>query len=367
MLSQLIMLFGFFSLILVMVYWINRAVSLFDQLIADGQSAVVFLEFTALSLPNLVRLVLPIAAFAGSVYVTNRMANESELVVVQATGYSPFRLARPVFVYGVFVALLMSLLVHLLVPLSITRLNDRTAEVAQNATVRILTEGQFMEPTDGVTVYIREITPNNELRNLFLSDQRDPNSHVTYTASRAYVVRTDTETQLIMVDGLAQTLNTETNKLFTTSFDDFAYNVGDLMNVSRSDRRSFREVSTLKLLSPTPSLEEETRRTEAELKAAAHDRISQSLLALVAAMLGFSALMIGGYSRFGVWQQIVFAIFLIIVIKGLETVGLNIARQDPDLWIASYLAVGVGLVIVLLLLFFASKPSLFRRRVRATA
>ena len=94
MLSQLIMLFGFFSLILVMVYWINRAVSLFDQLIADGQSITVFLEFTALSLPNLIRLVLPIAAFAASVYVTNRMSNESELVVVQASGYSPFRMIQ---------------------------------------------------------------------------------------------------------------------------------------------------------------------------------------------------------------------------------------------------------------------------------
>ena len=63
MLSQLLMLFGFFALILVSVYWVNRAVLLFDQLIADGQSAWVFLEFTALTLPNVIRLVLPMAAF----------------------------------------------------------------------------------------------------------------------------------------------------------------------------------------------------------------------------------------------------------------------------------------------------------------
>ena len=68
-LAQLVMLFGFFALVLVLVYWVNRAVILFDQLIANGQSAVVFLEFTALSLPNVIRVVLPIAAFAGSIYV----------------------------------------------------------------------------------------------------------------------------------------------------------------------------------------------------------------------------------------------------------------------------------------------------------
>ena len=43
MLSQLIMLCGFFGLVLVLVYSINRAVLLFDQLIADGQSAGVFI------------------------------------------------------------------------------------------------------------------------------------------------------------------------------------------------------------------------------------------------------------------------------------------------------------------------------------
>ena len=82
------MLFGFFALVLVLVYWVNRAVVLFDQLIANGQSAAVFLEFTALSLPNVIRIVLPIAAFAGTVYATNRLMSESELVVVQATGFS---------------------------------------------------------------------------------------------------------------------------------------------------------------------------------------------------------------------------------------------------------------------------------------
>ncbi len=38
-LGQLLTLFGFFALVLVSVYWINRAVSLFDDLLNDGQTA----------------------------------------------------------------------------------------------------------------------------------------------------------------------------------------------------------------------------------------------------------------------------------------------------------------------------------------
>ena len=62
-LSQLMVLFGFFALVLVAVYWVNRAVVLFDRLITDGHSAMVVLEFTALSLPAVIALVLPMATF----------------------------------------------------------------------------------------------------------------------------------------------------------------------------------------------------------------------------------------------------------------------------------------------------------------
>ncbi|MDE0849797.1 MAG: LptF/LptG family permease, partial [Yoonia sp.] len=204
MLSQLVVMFGFFSLVLVLVYWINRAVVLFDRLIADGQSASVFFEFTALSLPGVIRLALPLSAFAATVYVTNRMTAESELVVVQATGYSPYRLARPVLYFGIIVFALMTLLMHVLVPLASVRLDARQAEIAKNITARFLTPGVFLEPTDGLTFYIGDVTPAGELQNVFLTDLRDPARQVTYTASKAYLVRSGASTQLVMVDGLAQ-------------------------------------------------------------------------------------------------------------------------------------------------------------------
>ena len=54
LLQQLLSVFGFFGLVLVLVYWVNRAVVLFDQLIADGQSTAVFFELTVLSLPKII-------------------------------------------------------------------------------------------------------------------------------------------------------------------------------------------------------------------------------------------------------------------------------------------------------------------------
>ncbi len=364
MMSQLLMLFGFFSLVLILIYWINRAVVLFDQLIADGQSAGVFLEFTALSLPAVMRLALPLAAFAAAVYVTNRMSTESELTVVQATGYSPFRLARPVLYFGIVVGLMMSALMHFLVPMSSARLDARQVEITQNATARLLTEGQFLEPINGVTFYIREITPAGELLDIFLSDTRSAQDQITYTASKAFLIRDDTSTQLVMLDGMVQSLQVETQRLFTTRFADFAYNITDLIGETRVRGRRDSHLFTWELLNPTPELEAETGRDAATLIARGHDRFSQSILGIVAALLGFSALMVGGYSRFGVWKQIVGAIFLIIVVKAVETSGLRIARNDPQLWMVAYLQSTVGFGMIWFLLFWASRPYLFKRRIK---
>lgn len=362
MLSQLMVLFGFFSLVLVMVYWINRAVVLFDQLIANGQSASVFLEFTALSLPAVIKLALPLSAFAASIYVTNRMTSESEMVAVQATGYSSFRIARPVLYFGLIVMVLMSALTHFLMPLSTARLDERRVDISQNMTARLLTEGKFIEPIDGVTFYIREISTEGELRDIFLSDNRNADSQVTYTADTAYLVKTDDAAQLVMINGLAQTLNTRTNRLFTTTFKDFAYNIGGFLQVTAREGRRAAELSTTELLRADAALQAETGESYGQLIARAHDRFAQSFMSVLAALLGFATLMVGGFSRFGVWRQIVAAIFLIIVIKATETLCLNITRENPSFWIAAYFPTALGLAMAWGLLFWSSRPYLFKRQ-----
>ncbi|MBT8411754.1 MAG: LPS export ABC transporter permease LptF [Octadecabacter sp.] len=364
LLSQLIVLFGFFSLVLVLIYWINRAIRLFDQLIANGQSAWVFLELTSLSLPSIIRIVVPLSGFVAAVYVTNRMSQESELTVVQATGYSPFRLARPVAYFGLFLAAMMSLLAHVLVPLSTERLSLRQAEISQNMTARLLTPGEFMTPTPGITIYIRDITQQGEMLDIFLSETVAGVRRVNYTASTAYLVRTDNGPQLVMVDGLVQTLSLTTGRLLTTGFDDFAYDVSGLVNAGSNQRRSANGLTTWELLNPTEDTMDEVRQTAAQMIVRGHDRFGQALLAFASALVGFSALIVGGFSRFGLWRNIAFSIGLVVLLKVLESTGMSIARSNPALWPCVYLAGLSGIMISVILLYISGRPYFFKRKPR---
>jgi lipopolysaccharide export system permease protein len=362
MLGQLLTLFGFFSLILVLVLWINRAVRLFDRLIADSQSAWVFLELTSLSLPGLIRIVLPLSAFVAAVYVTNRMSAESELTVVQATGYSPFRLARPVLYFGAIVAVLMTVLTHFLVPRSSERLTLRSDEIAQNLTARLLTPGEFLSPTDGITFYIREISQSGEMLDIFISEDSEPDRRVTYTASRAYLARNDTGPQLVMVNGLTQTLNTQSGRLATTGFDNFVYDVGALVSDDGERTRSLSALMSWELWFSPPELLSTSGQSTQQLRLLVHDRFAQASLGFVAGLIGFSALVAGGFSRFGLWRNILFAVLLIVALKALETVGAGVAAKTPSLWPLMYVAGIGGFICSMALLYVSQSPYFFKRK-----
>lgn len=358
-LSQLLVLFGFFALVLVSVYWINRAVVLFERLVADGQPASVFLEFTLLSLPNVVRMVLPMAAFAASVYVTNRMSSESELVVMQATGYSPWRLARPVVTFGLLVGAFMMALTQYLVPTSLEQLRFREGQISGSLSSQLLREGEFMNPTEGVTFYIREISPEGVLKDVFLSDRRNPERSSIYTSLDGFLVTDSEGPKLVMVNGLAQTLDTSDQTLTRTNFRDFAYSIASLVDGPRSVYKPLDQYPTSLMFSQTAEVSRLTGASPGRVLEEAHGRFNQPLLCLVAALIGFSTLLTGNFSRFGVGRQILIAILLLVLVKLVESLVTDPVRSNPELWPLVYLQSAFGLAVSFLMLYLAAKP---RRR-----
>ena len=94
-------------------------------------------------------------------------------------------------------------------------------------------------------------------------------------------------------------------------------------------------------------------------------RFQQPILALVAALVGYAALNSGTFSRFGVGRRIIGAIFLLVVIKLVESVVTDPVRDNARLWPLIYLPSVAGLGMVWALLAHASHP--YRRYARRGA
>lgn len=357
-LRQLLLLFGFFLLVLVGVLWISRSVSLFDKLIGGGQSAMVFLEFTALSLPTLIRTVMPMAAFGAAVYATNRLSRDSELTVMLATGSSPLRLARPVFYFGLVTALMMAVLTTYLRPTSIQQLGQREAEVTRDLTAQLLNEGSFMHPAKGVTFYIGKIDSDGTLHDVFLSDRRDDTRPITYTAAQAFLVSADDRISLVMVQGIAMRYVNATKALSTTLFEDFSYDITSFASGRDGAKRNLRGVPTAELVTSSgrAALAARDGYSIGEIAEELHERLAWIVIMIAVPLVGYAAMMMGGFSRFGLWPQALTAFAILLVLEGLRGMATSVVVNQPHLWWLLYLPAGVGFGLAALLLRASGRP-----------
>lgn len=359
-LAQLLWVFGFFSLVLVSVYWVNKAVRLFDQLISDGQPVSVFLEFTALSLPMLIRTVLPISAFVAATYVTLSLLRSSEIAVMQAAGISPLRIARPVVLFGLVVTLFLMLLMNFLIPEARSELARRQTEVAQNLTASLLQDGVFQHPAEGITFFINEITPDGAMRGIYLSDARSQLQRIDYTARTALIVPEATGPKLVMIEGQAQIHDQRTGRLSVTGFGDFTYDLSSMAGPAGRGR-SVQELATVELMNPTPALLAEARATEAQFRFELVSRFVDGFAAVAAALIGFAALIAGGFSRLGFWKEIVLAVALMALVQTLSNVLAGPAMRTVSLAWLGVVPLALAVVAALGLIGWSMR----RRRVRA--
>ena len=363
--TQYFLMFGFFSLILLFIYWINKAIALFDNLISDGQTFLVFLEFSILTIPPIIPIVAPLAAFAAAIFVTNRLKNDSELTIMQATGFSPLRLSRSIFLFGLVVTIILLIISHYLIPKSNNILLKRQNEVASSLNAKLLKIGSFIHPQHGVTFYIGGISNSGVIEDVFVLDERNKDREIIVTSKSGYLITNNNNPILVLKDGIVQNYDLKSTNLSTIHFQDLSY---DLTSWSVKERMSkskllltyssfdlFKDPELVSILtdsSPISVLEE------------LHSRILTPLLALIAALIGFSALMIGDYSRFGASKQISVGIVILILIKLSESYGNELMLKSQGNWLALYLPVLIGILIFSFMMLLASNQKLLGRSSR---
>ena len=291
-LKQIILNFVFFLFIFTLIFWINRAISLFDRLISEGHSPTVLLNFAVLSLPSIASIVFPLASFTAVIFVTNKLNNDSEITVLNSSGLSPWRLVRPYFVFGLFCMFSLSFFTTLVSPSASKALFERQLELDSSVSARLLKEGKFIHPFKGVTFYVKEIEDNGTLLNIFLHDRRNKEEFLTYTATRAFLAKDENKTALYMENGLIQTFNNSGKDLSTTEFKSITIDLSDAIAEQNKNTIYISHVSTWLLINNLQKVSELTNASKTSINLELHTRIHRPIFCFVAAILGFSSLLI---------------------------------------------------------------------------
>ena len=183
------------------VVWIGVALRQLDLMTSQGQDALRFLTMTTLALPGLLVVIAPIALLIGSIHVLNRLASDSELIVMTAGGAPVWSLLKPLALMALVVALAVSGVNHWVGPWSQRLLREYTLLVRSDLIGQVIQPWRFTEPEPKLTIHIRDRAQNGELLGLLLHDARDPKQVASYLAEKAQIIKQRGEEYLRMQNG----------------------------------------------------------------------------------------------------------------------------------------------------------------------
>jgi lipopolysaccharide export system permease protein len=283
--AALAFLAGLFAL--TAVVWVTQALRQFDLLTSKGQTVLVFLTMTGLTIPSLVAIIAPVALFVGVLYCLNKLNGDSELVVMSASGVSPATLLRPFLIlYCVVFALVGSMTLKVM-PWSFDLIAELTAKIHADFITNFARAGAFSELEAGFVFHYRERGPDGSLHGVFMQDRRDP-AHVTsYIAELGQTVERDGLNYLVLAKGSYQRPQESGDSAIVT-FDNYTIDLTQFTPKEESSKRP-RERNTADLMFPDPH-DEATARLQGRFRAELLDRLTSPLYAFAAGLIGFVAL-----------------------------------------------------------------------------
>ena len=345
--------FGAFLIVLfslTSVIWITQALRDIDLMTSRGQTVLVFLGITSLIVPMLLLVIAPIALMIGVMHAIGRLSNDSELIVMNAAGMSPWALFQPFIVIAFVVSAGMTIIGSWLGPLGMQTLNDWANDVRADLVTNIVQPGRFNGFERGLTFHIRERLPNGVLLGVFVDDRRNPKERATFLGEQGTIVKDERGTFLILENGSVQRLETGEGKdnkkgpkdPAIVKYERYALDLSRAPNEQQNQRSSARDRFIWELMDHDPK---NSKLTEGQVRAELNDRIFAPIYPIVFTIITFAYLGAPRTTRQGRAMSIAGASIAIAVIRLLGFVAIVLCVKYPWVLALQYalLAVAAGL------------------------
>jgi lipopolysaccharide export system permease protein len=283
---------GAFILVLVgltAAIWITQALRDVDLMTGQGQTIVAFLGITSLIIPQLVMIIAPVALVVAVSYILNKLATDSEIIVMNGAGMRPWQLLMPFMAVTVVASIGVATIGTYLAPESLRTLRRWVAEVRADLVSTIVQPGRFAALEQGLAFYIRERRPNGLLAGLLMDDRRDPAVRITIVSELGEMVKNPNGNYLLLQNGSIQRHEAKQRDPNIVVFDRYAFDLSQYGGTPTAIKYSVRERYIWQLLSPDPEdplYKEQPGQFRAEL----HDRLLAPLYPFAFVLIAFSFL-----------------------------------------------------------------------------
>ena len=337
------------SVSLTCIVWLTQSPRFVEMIVNTGLSVTTFVTFTLLLLPSFLSLIGPIAVFAAVMFTYTKMLNDSEIVILRATGMSPLKIGRPALLLATLVMLLGYLNSIYLMPASFREFKDLQREFRSELSSLFLQEGVFNPVVDGITVFIRARSESGQLYGIIIHDGRIPEKPVTMMAEQGAIVSSDKGPRVLMVNGNRQEVREDDGRLSLLYFDRYTF---DLSALNKTEIDLWREPRERFLHELFFSPEEAGKiYNYRELRMEGISRLSSPLLYLAFTAIGLALLLGGDFNRRGQFLRILTAVCCVtaiqVVVLSMKNLGEKTPALEPVMYLVPIIAT-IGFVIVMI-------------------
>ncbi len=345
---------------------LTQSISTLDLIIDQRQTLFTYLEITALALPQLLALIVPLGVFVATLYAMNRMQNDAELIVCSAAGMGRWQIAAPVVKLAI-VALLANLAINMwLQPMSFSHMRVKLFEVRADLAAKLIRPGEFYQPAPGLVIYVKESQGGTRMTDLFIKDQTDPGEARIYSAKYGEFTEVSSDVgpklAINLRDTTTQIVRRGEPPIFGQS-DESTFLLDDFLESPGSVHFKLSDRYVHQLLFPDWNEPWDWLNLGA-LQAEGHYRLSSPLYNLAFALIALAAVLGGQFSRMGYTRRIVIASVTALLVRLTGFAVQGAAADDPSLNILQYavpLTTSAGALLLLV------KPSGRLKRAKKAA
>ena len=338
----------FVSLTLTCVVWLSQSLRFVEMIVNQGLSASVFFYFTILMTPSFFAVILPVALVMAVIFTYNKLATDSELVVLRAAGVSQFSLAKPAMILATATTLLCYSLTIYFLPASFREFKDLQVRLRNSFSMVMLMEGVFNTLIKGVTVYVRSRDRSGELHGIFIHDFRVPKSPVTIMAERGAIVQGKNGPRVVMANGNRQEIDEEDGRLSLLYFDQYTFDIGNMGGETGERWREPRERYLNELFFPATS--EKKLWNYQKLRMEGHHRLAMPLLPIAFTLIAIALLLSGEYNRRGQLLRILVAVAVVVAMEaallGLKNMGERAPWVTPFMYLISIVPAAIAVYFI---------------------
>ena len=345
------------------VVWIIQALKGIDIINSNGQTILAYLSLTTLAVPNLLVAIIPVALLLSTISTINALNSNTELVVVTASGCSNWTIAKPLIILAFICSLFTGIVGHVVSPLSLIKLKSYVTEMRADLVSILIQEGSFNKIGARLTFHISERKAGGILSGIMISDERDKDIAIIYTAKEGILTRSDAGSFLKLKDGEIQQINRKDDSITLINYQSYIFDLSSFSgNSSKKDSVvKTKERTTLELFNP--DLDDTIYKNyPGRFSSEIHERFSEMLwpFAYVCMVLAFAGQARSNRQSFS--ASITAAALSVIIARGMGFSAVSSLKSDPSAIYIVYL-LPIGCILFGAWFIITNRPASLPKRI----